>query len=377
MVKAKKYSEADLADFYLVSPLFKKYSLLRLWSYNFSEYSNIKYCEIYFSKYFLVCTEKYILEYFGEFFLLTLLDSPKFLKFIESGFFKYINYHFLLLFQSNCLFFFEDSFEEVEFFVEEYFRLHIKKTFERDLLICLAACINKRVPVSFDIYLSNHLKYISNKILLIKSNTKSSFNSISILNFIESDIDKYYFLGFIYFKNNKSPLYKIKYNVGVKKKYNCSGLTVLNYKIYKSVNIIKEVSGVIKQNYIKFFFEGITCNYESFVVNSYNNTFLEYYNYFFKNIEKYKYLSINKKVNFYFKFYPTLFMVYKGSFYNFSKCVYKLPYGFIFYSITKDSNSCNYDFQLLLGSFQILVSFDKIKNDIGVYLENTNVFIII
>nr|QWK44729.1 hypothetical protein [Pelagophycus porra] len=372
MIKAKRYSEADLSDFYSVSPVFKKYSQLRLWSYNFSEYHNIKYCEIYLSKYFLVCTEKYILEYFSEFFLLTLRDSPKFLKFIESGFFKYINYHFLFLFQSNCLFFFEDSYKEVEFFVEEYFRVYIQNFFERDLLICLAACINKRVPISFYRYLSNHLKCISNEIILIKSNTKSSFNSIAILNFIGSDSNKYYCLGFIYLKK------KIKYNTVVKKEYNCSLLTGLNYKIYKSVNTIKEVSSLLKQSSIIFFFEGTTCNYGYLLISSYNKAFLEYYNYilfdFFKIFYKSKYLFINKRVNFYFKFYPTLFMTYNGSFYNFTKCVYKLPYEFIFDSIIKSNNSCNRDFQFLLGSFQILVSFDKIKNDIGIYRESTNVF---
>lgn len=69
MVQVKKYSEADLVDFYVGSPVFKKSSQYHLWSENFSEYHTIKYCEIYLSKFIFEYIQKYILEYFSEFFL--------------------------------------------------------------------------------------------------------------------------------------------------------------------------------------------------------------------------------------------------------------------------------------------------------------------
>ena len=126
MEKAKKYSKTDLADFYAVSPVFKRYSQLNLWSENFSEYYNIKYCEIYLSQYIFGCVQKYILEHFSESFLLDLYTSLNFLKFIKSGFFKYINLHFLFFFQNNRFFLSEDYHEGVEIFVEEYFQRYIK-----------------------------------------------------------------------------------------------------------------------------------------------------------------------------------------------------------------------------------------------------------
>lgn len=355
MVKAKKYSEADLANFYLVSPVFKKYSKLRLWSYNFSEYTNIIYCEIYLSKYFLGRTEKYILEYFSEYFLLTLQNSPKFLKFLESGFFKYINYHFLLLFQNNCLFFFEDFYEDVEFFVEEYFRIYIQDFFERDLLLCLITCIRKRVPISFDGYLSNRLKLISKGLLLIELNTKSLVNSVEIRNFIGGDRNNYCYLGFVSNTNKKLPLYKVKDSTAVKRKYSYSLLIAPNSKIYKSVNIVKDISGAIKSKYLLSFLGGTIFNLGYLAISTHNKASTEYY-------------------NVYYNIYPTLSFRYNGRFYTFVKCIYKLSEEVLFTPRIDGSSSFNYDFQGLLGSLQILVNFNKEKNDIGIYRENISLF---
>ena len=204
MGKAKRYSEADLADFYSVSPVFKKYSQLHLWSENFSEYYNLKYCEVYLSQYIFGCTQKYILEYFSKSFLLTIQNSPNFLKFIKSGFFKYINDHFLLLFQNNYFFCFEEPHEEVEIFVEEYFQRYIQNFFERDLLMCLITCINNRVPKSFDVYLNIRIKSFYKDLLFRESNIKPLSNPVVLINFTESKRCEYHYLGFADYKKKKS-----------------------------------------------------------------------------------------------------------------------------------------------------------------------------
>nr|YP_010118793.1 hypothetical protein F6D47_mgp17 [Laminaria solidungula]QQY85011.1 hypothetical protein [Laminaria solidungula] len=380
MEKAKRYSETDLADFYVVSPVFKRYSQLNLWSENFSEYRNIKYCEIYLSQYVFGYVQKHILEHFSESFLLTLYNSPKFLKFIESGFFKYINPHFLFFFQNNRFFFSEDSYEEVETFVEEYFQRYIKIFFDRDLLICLVACLYEIVPKSFRKYLNTRLKFIYKEFILIESDTKSLSNSVVILNFVKNKKNKYYPLGFVDYKNTIKFFCfdRYKANTYIKREFSYFFLTGFDYKIYKSLNFMKEARGVLKPSFSSFFLEDTIYTWGYCLINTHkkappqisiSNCILSESS---KTSTVYKYLISKKKVESSLKAYSFLLSRYNWYFYTFSQCVYKSPDRFTSNYLKKGSNNCN--FQLLLESFQVSVSFDKKRNDIGIYRESANVF---
>nr|QWK44305.1 hypothetical protein [Hedophyllum nigripes] len=380
MVKAKIYSEADLADFYLVSPVFKKYSQLHLWSENFSEYYNLKYCEVYLSKYIFGCTQKYILEYFSKSFLFTLQNSPNFLKFIKSGFFKYINYHFLLLFQNNCFFCFEDPHEEVEIFVEEYFQRYIQNFFERDLLICLVTCMHNTVPKSFDVYLNDRLKSIYNELLFLESHIKSLSNPVVIINFTESKKGKYDYLGFVNYKSiiKKFPFYRVKVNITIKRERSYPFLVGFTYKIYKSVNTIKDISGVIELRFLSFFLEDTMYNWGHLIINRHTKTASQTFNDLLirpsKTSEVWEYLTFNKKIEYYLKACSLSFLRYSWCFYTFTKCIYKLPNRHFLKCKTKGSDNCNDDFQALLWSSKVLVRYRKKKKDIGIYRESTNSF---
>nr|WKY97113.1 hypothetical protein [Alaria marginata] len=375
MEKAKRYSETDLFDFHSVSPVFKKYSQFNLWSENFSEYNNIKYCEIYFSKYFFGLTQKYLLENFSESFLLTLHNSPKFLKFIKSGFFKYINFHFLVLFQSNRFFFGGDYFQEVEIFVEEYFQRYIQIFFEQDLLICLIACVNEIVPKSFRECLNNRLKLVYNDLLIVDLNTKPLSNSVVILNLTKSNKNTCYYLGFIDSNNIIRKFYfeRSKANIPIKKKSFYFFFNGFSYKIYKSLSVLKEIPGVRNPT---FFLEDTIYNWGYCITSAYKIGRPQIFNYdLFKSLTGYKYFILNQEVESSLKSTPFIKSRGKCCFYTFSKCAYKLFNTFPSYKKKKDSNNCNYDLLLLLESSQALISFDKKRNDIGIYRDNVDVFI--
>nr|QWE51044.1 hypothetical protein [Alaria crispa]UAX19675.1 hypothetical protein [Alaria crispa] len=375
MEKAKRYSETDLADFYSVSPVFKKYSQFNLWSENFSEYNNIKYCEIYFSKYFFGLTQKYLLENFSESFLLTLHNSPKFLKFIKSGFFKYVNFHFLVLLQSNRFFFCGDSFQEVEIFVEEYFQRYIQFFFEKDLLICLISCISEIVPKSFRECLNNRLKLVYNNLLIVELNTKPLSNSVAILNLIKSDKSKYYYLGFIDYNNTIRKFYfeRSEVNLPIKNKSFYFFIYGFPNKIYKSSGVVKETPGAIKTT---FFLEDTVYNWGHCIISAYKKGCPQVFNYvLFKSSTGYKYFTFNGKVESSLKSNSSLGSRRKWCFYTFSKCAYKAFNRLPSYQIKKDSDNYNHDFYFLLESSQVLLSFDKRRNDIGIYRDNVDVFI--
>nr|WKY98443.1 hypothetical protein [Alaria marginata] len=374
MEKATRYSETDLSDFYSVSPVFKKYSQFNLWSENFSEYNNIKYCEIYFSKYFFGLTQKYLLENFSESFLLTLHNSPKFLKFIKSGFFKYINYHFLVLFQSNRFFFFGDSFQEVEIFVEEYFKRYIQIFFEQDLLMCLIACVNEIVPKSFRECLNNRLKLVYNNLLIVELNTKPLSNSVVILNLTKSDKSTCYYLGFIDSKNIIRKFYfeRSKANIPIKVKSFYFFFNGFSHKIYKSLRTLKEIPGVRNST---FLLEDTIYNWGHCIISAHKRGRPKILNYdVFKSLTGYKYFTFNQVVESSLKSNSFIESRVKWCFYTFSKCAYKLFNTFPSYK-KKDINNCNSDFFCLYESSQVLISFDKRRNDIGIYRDNVDVFI--
>nr|YP_009003453.1 hypothetical protein [Costaria costata]AGW80366.1 hypothetical protein [Costaria costata] len=377
MKKAKRYSEIDLANFYAISPVFKRYSQFNPWPENFNEYNNLKYCERYLAQFFGGCTQKYILEYFSEYFWLTLCNNPKFGKFVNSGFFKYINWHFLVLYQNNRFFCFGDSHKEIEIFVEEYFQRYIKIFFEQDLLRCIITCINEVVSNSFKKYLNTRVKYIYKDLLLIESKVKPLSNSVVLINFTESKRCEYHYLGFADYKKKKS-FCRFAINTIIKRECSYPFLVYFSYKIYKSLNTSKEVSGVIKSSFLSFFLEDTMYNWGHLIINSYNKTYPQTFNYLLISVYKtsgvYKYFTPYKKVEYYLKVYSLLLLRYIWCFYTFTKCIYKLPNKLSFNAIIKGNDICNEDFQVLLWSSKVLVRYYKKKNDIGIYRESTNVF---
>lgn len=377
MVKAKRYSETDFANFYAVSPVFKKYSKFNLWSENFNEYNNIRYCEIYFSQYFFSLTQKYLLENFSHIFLLTLYNNSKFLKFLKSGFFKYINFHFLLLFQSNRFFFFGNFSKEVEIFVEEYFQRYIQKNFEQDLLICIISCIIEIVPKSFIEYLKIRFKVVYKELLVTESNTKSLSNSLVILNFTENKKIKYYYLGFIDYKNTIKNFYfeesEIRKLIKIKAFYFI--LSKFTFKIYKSLSVIKKIPEYIETT---FFLEGTMYNWGNYVINIYKKLSSQTFNYILYNLSKtsisYKYFVFTSEVGLSLKSYSFVVSPYWWCFYIFSNYFYKSLIIFVFKIKEKGSKNYNYNFYYLLEVSKILISFDKKKHDIGIYRESSDVF---
>nr|YP_011016994.1 hypothetical protein UYP72_mgp17 [Lessonia nigrescens]WQB61672.1 hypothetical protein [Lessonia nigrescens] len=378
MGKANKYSEIDLTDFYVLSPVFKKYSRLNLWSENFSEYHNINYCSIYLSQYICGCTQKYILEHFNDYFLLVLHKNPKFLKFLKSGFFKYITPHFLFFFQNNHFFFKEDSYEEMEIFVEEYFQRYIQIFFTRDLLICLVACMYELVPNSFKRYLQQQLEHIHKEIIFIELNNTSLSNSVIILNFIEEAKNKNYPLGFSCYKKTIKNFYFFlnKINIVNKPKLPYFFLLGFNYKIYKSLNTRKKGSNVLKFSFSSFFLEETTYIWGHRLLNKDKTKFFKGANYILFELSKtstiYKYLTFNKKVKFPLKVCFSLFFRHNWCFYTFPQCVFKCPNKFTLEYLKKSRNDL--DFQFLVESFQVINSFDKKLNDLGIYHEKVNIF---
>nr|YP_010127830.1 hypothetical protein KQ360_mgp17 [Lessonia flavicans]QPP20357.1 hypothetical protein [Lessonia flavicans] len=378
MGKANRYSEIDLTDFYVSSPVFKRYSKLNLWSDNFSEYHNINYCSIYLSQYIWGCTQKYILEHFNEYFLLILYDNPKFLKFLKSGFFKYITPHFLFFFQNNHFFFSEDSYKEMEIFVEEYFQRYIQIFFKRDLLICLVACMHELVPNSFKGYLQNRLEHIHKEILLIELNNASLSNSVVILNFVEDAKNKNYPLGFSCYKKTIKNFYFFgdKINIVSKPRLSYFFLIGFNYKIYKSLNIRKKGSDVLKFSFSSFFLEETIYIWGHRLINKDKTKFFKRVNYILFGLSKtsaiYKYLTFNKKVEFPLKVCFSLFSRHNWCFYTFPHCVFKCPNKFTSKYLKKSRNDL--DFHFLVESVQVVSNFDKRLNDIGIYLERVDIF---
>ncbi len=164
MRDTRKYGEKELSNFYDNCPLFKKYCNYNLWSGDFNDYAKIKYCEDYIYNYVCIYCHKYILRYFGPAFLLILLTSPSFIKFLRSGFIKYLDFHFLLFLKNSSFFYTGSSFKEVELFVERYFHIYISRRFKEDLLKSVIDSIKDSVPIAFKEVLITRLKSLFNHV---------------------------------------------------------------------------------------------------------------------------------------------------------------------------------------------------------------------
>jgi len=164
MKNAKKYSKNDLSKLYDSCPIFKKYCQFNLWSEEFDEYGKVKYCETYLHKYIYAFTQRHLLQCFSPSFLGILHTSPPFIKFMKSGFIKYIDFHFLLFFQANSFHYSTSSVDDIEAFVEGYFQKYSRKVFEEDLFKCLLTSINELVPQSLQGFLDSRLTFFYKQI---------------------------------------------------------------------------------------------------------------------------------------------------------------------------------------------------------------------
>lgn len=194
MLKKNRCSENDLVNFYYSCMLFKKYDQYNLWFGTFGEYDNIKYCEKYLQQSIYRWIHIFLLQRFNLFFVLFLYKSPCFMKFVESGFLKYLDYHFLLLFYNNSFTFNLKGKQKIKIFVKFYFQNSLKKRLEKDLLILVTNAINEITLNVLIKHLTNRLKDIQIYMEWFRLNEKILFKLVTIKNKKEV-----YFIGFIYF----------------------------------------------------------------------------------------------------------------------------------------------------------------------------------
>nr|QWK44500.1 hypothetical protein [Desmarestia aculeata] len=179
MKSAKNHSKNELVKLYDSCPIFKKYCQFNLWSEEFGEYDKVKYCETYLYRYISTFTQEHLLQCFSPSFLAVLHTSPSFMKFIKSGFIKYIDFHFLLFFQYNSFHHSNDSFEDIEIFVEEYFQKYSRKVFEEDLLKCLIKSVNELVPIALQGFMDSRLRFFYKKTISARRSLSNSGRSES------------------------------------------------------------------------------------------------------------------------------------------------------------------------------------------------------
>lgn len=180
MANIRRQSKHDLTQFYKDCPTFKKYCLFNLWSEEFSEYSKIKDCDIYFSRYTRVHINNLLFCYFSPALVLIIYNSPCFKKFTESGFIKYIDFQFLLYFQENFFLNSGRSGKDIEIVVHLYFQRNIKKKFEDDFMLHLIRSLNELIPTSLQKCLTNIIKYYC---LFRPNRFKSKLEKINFLTF--------------------------------------------------------------------------------------------------------------------------------------------------------------------------------------------------
>nr|YP_009073526.1 hypothetical protein ScloMp23 [Scytosiphon lomentaria]AIQ78547.1 hypothetical protein ScloMp23 [Scytosiphon lomentaria] len=142
-MKKKEFSKNNLSKFYYISPLFKKYCRLGLWFGSLEEFNNIRYCEKYLQEYVRSTIKKNLLGCTFLFSCPSKLSDVFIIKFLESRFFFYINFHFLLCFYNNSfLSSFVKSKLKIEIFVDSYYDKFIKEKLEKDFIFCIIKSTN-------------------------------------------------------------------------------------------------------------------------------------------------------------------------------------------------------------------------------------------
>nr|QWK44215.1 hypothetical protein [Akkesiphycus lubricus] len=336
MGKAKKHSENDLSKYYDSCPIFKKYCQFDLWSEDFCEYDNIKYCEFYISLYTYAFTRRFLLNNFSPSCLAVLYTSPFLIKFIRSGFFKYIDFNFLSLFHDNCFFYPRGSGRDIEIFVEEYFKKYIKIKFEEDILACLIKSLYLFVPKSlkdstmgrFNIFYGN---------LFTDSR---GFYSVMTVEYLKSSL--------FCFVSPSSMLFD-SFTVGT---------------VYKSVKRYKVPLKDGLFNLSNLFLENTYYGWGSFFIIRSEDT--SYPDQFFIDLVFYDALKNHK----YFTEVSLLPLGYELCFCTFLKIHYK-PSTFI---LNKPTFIRKSGIQVLIQSIEALEVFDYQINDIGLYREVRKIF---
>nr|QWK44920.1 hypothetical protein [Pseudochorda nagaii] len=372
MVKVKKHSENDLVKYYESCPIFKKYCQFDLWSEDFCEYENIKYCETYLSLYTYAFIQRLLFDHFSPSCLAVLYTSPYFVKFVRSGFFKYVDYHFLLSFHNNCFFYPSDSGKKIEAFVEVYFERYIKFSFAEDLVSCLVKSFTLFLPrslkVSFIVSLNIFLKIILGE-----------GESLSILSAsCDIAIDEYKSYSLSRLKCNdillkKIPLYfepsffsdlslsEISYTASIQ----------TDLKIFVSYRIPESLLGGDLVNSSYTLFEDTTYNWDFIYTGRCKG-------------DVFKSLLLSPSIfeelsplNKYFEKVAGLLCA-DISGYEWCLCSFlKVPHIFFtpVLSLEHPSGLLNSDIQVLIHSLESLEEFDSKKNDIGIYKEISEVFV--
>ena len=252
----KEYSKIDLVKSYSSCPLSKRYCEYNLWFGNYNELDNIRYCKKYIKKYIRLSIEKYILQYFNLSVLYVLYSSPHFTKFVEFGFFKYLDFDFLLLFHKNGFNCSSKDKKKIKIFVHAYLKKYLKSRLKHDLLICINNSINESTPIFFRIYLLNYINifffvdkdtFLNNKILLkscmydrnknkflINGLIKNIFYGVSLFNCQKESI------SFVKHNSDLNSFYKSVFNLNLDKNY-IFFFSKTNIQLNKDIQILTEL----------------------------------------------------------------------------------------------------------------------------------------
>lgn len=265
MLKKKNHGKNDSVNFYYSCVLFKRYYQYNLWFGGFGEYNNIKYCKIYIQKYIYCWISLFLLQHFSPSFVIILYKNPRFIKFVDSGFFKHLDYHFLLSFHNNCFTFNSEGKKQIRVFVISYFQIFLKRHLGKDLLFLLIKVINEMILNVLLKHLSKPLKDIQIYAGRIFLNYKNAFKPIQV-----SNNQKVYFVGLFYFNHltkkthcksyysGSTIFYTTKsfYSFAILKNIYKSSLKVRSFKntkiIKNSLKSIKLSKKIMEEIFIKF-----------------------------------------------------------------------------------------------------------------------------
>lgn len=190
MLKKESCSETDLVNFYYSCELFKKYCRYNLWLGYSEEYFNIKYCKKYICMYTYCWVYTFLLQCYSSSFVTILYRSPRFIKFIESGFLKYLDYPFLLSFHNNRFAFDSTARQKIKTFVKSYFQNSLKDSLKKDILVLVIEVMNEFV-------LNSLLKELTTDLKDIKTFAEESWSSDTTP--IKENKVLFFFIGFLKF----------------------------------------------------------------------------------------------------------------------------------------------------------------------------------
>ena len=232
------------------------------------------------SKYVYKFTHNLLLEYFSSSFVLILYNSPLFIKFIKSGFIRYIDFRFLRFFQEIFFLCSEKSDKDIEIFVHKYFQKNIRKRFEEDLFYCLVRLVVKSAPESFQRQLIKYLKYnyLYNQAKYNYSGSRPSFkNNCNLFNnYVLIDeltfkykINGFYSVNHLFVSDNYNMLYNLFFrekkegkhkSFTIFRKYPGIGFIGLpfskfiNFKSNISLNVINKLNYFMSNHLLDFLF---------------------------------------------------------------------------------------------------------------------------